>query len=146
MKGVDRQSTFVDTAKVFMWDLFFRFVLFMGRLRYPIKKEHVRGKLHVEKSNSEIHSPKSIQKEETLEEIIKQLVSLEEELRKMNESDSLLIYEVAREDKFAWIEARRARIQSYCTSVPFNESDPSHMKEAARNYREALQKRLQEYE
>jgi hypothetical protein len=146
MKGVDRQSTFVDTAKVFMWDLFFRFVLFMGRLRYPIKKDSVSRKLHVKKSVQEMSEPQGLPKEETLEEIIKQVVRLEGELRQKNESDALLIFDVEREEELAWIEARRKRIQSYSTFVPFNESDPSQMKEAARNYREALQKRLQEYE
>lgn len=145
MKDVDHRSTFVDTVKVFVWDLFFKLALFIGRLQYPVKKESGRRKPQDEKMSSEASSPQSLQKEEALEEIIKQVVRLEEELRKKNESDTLLTYGVAREDKFAWIEARRVHIQSYCTASPFNESDPTHMKEAARNYREALQKRLNEY-
>ncbi len=128
--------------KVRFWDIVFRVLYFFSRM---FSAQRSSTKSVPEKTPAEVVSSKTFEKSEvSLEEIIKQIVTREERLRNISETDPLISFGVSREDEQSYLEARRFRIQAYCTRVPFNESDPIHMKEAAEGYLNALTRRLDE--
>jgi hypothetical protein len=138
MKVVQTESpakdTFTNTVKAFFGDIFVRFILFIGRLRYPATSQPVLKSATQAEAEQQPAVP--------LGELIREIVRLESELRNKDASNPLITYSELAHGSREWIEARMHRIQGYCTKVPFDGSNQTHLNEAARGYLLALQNQL----
>lgn len=128
-------------TKELFWYVVFKILFLFSRMFFS-RKGGTHKNIQETVSENSLQETASKKSEPSLGILIKQIITLEKKLRAINEHDPLITYGVTREDERVWIEARRIRIQTYSISIPFDETNLTHMKEAAEGYLLALQNRL----